>query len=275
MIIQNVSKMYIVLADSVKHYASLKPGQKTYLDDTMLEVECISRPLADGLLKVVASGGKPEPLVTTTPLPARARKVEEIISKISKPETEDVDDGQPIISAGKQGTDYVENANSKPAKKGKMSDEGQQIVRGKGTKKKLVPVVKPVAESQGTVVKKPNFIKVIGDGGDVALDNGGIDGTLIINESGVPGQARTVSINEANTEDLATARKMTDAILDEAEKGRKLAIYMTADETVRLKFIDNSKDVAFLKEVATIEWQAEAAKAVRSKLASLGVAADE
>jgi hypothetical protein len=271
MIIQNVSKMYIVLADSAKYYGALKPGQQIFLDDTMLDVECISRPMSDGLLKVVKAGGKPEPLFTLpTAGSARANKVEQIISKITKPEVEDVDDGEPIISAGKNGSDYVETGETK-TKKGKVSDEGRMVVKGKNSKKKLVPMVKPVAESQQAVVKKPNFIKMVGDGGDAALDNGGIDGSLVVNASGLPGQARMVSINDANTEDLAIARKMTDDILEEAEKGRKLAIYMTADETVRLKFIDNSKDVAFLKEVATIEWQDEAAKAVREKLASLGV----
>jgi hypothetical protein len=271
MIIQNVSKMLIVLADSVKHYATLKPGQKTYLDDSCLEVECIANPINDGMLKIVEKGGKAEPQVTVA-VPARAAKVEDFISKFTKREHEDDESNEGTVTAGKpeDGSDFTPP--SKP--KSPVQDIGQKLVRGKTVKKKLIPMVKTTVESKQTVVKQPRVIKISGDGGDVALDNGGIDGTLIINDSGIPGQARAVSINDANAEDLEKAGAMTNKILDEAAKSRKLAIYMAGDQDVRAKFVDNTKDVEFLKEVATIEWQGDLAKAVREKLAVLG-AGDE
>lgn len=271
MIIQNVSKMFIVLADSTKHYGSLKPGQKIFLDDSMIEVDCISSPIASGLIKVIQQGGKPEPIVSVA-VPARAAKVEELISKFSKREAEDdeTDEGTVTPFKREQSSDFT------PPSKGKQTveDVGQKLVRGKTVKKKLVPMVKPTEEAKGEVVKKPRVIKMQGDGGEVALDNGSIDGALIVNESGIPGQARVVSINEMNDQDLVKAAKMTNQILEEAAKDRKLAIYMSGDQSVREKFIENTKDVEFLKEVATIEWQGDVAKLVRAKLSELG-ASDE
>jgi hypothetical protein len=268
MIIQNISKMLVVLADSSKHYATLQPGKKIFLPNDALEADCIAQPLSAGLLKVVDQGGKPEPLVKKG-IPARAAKVEEFISRFGTREHEEDETDEGTVTATKRedSSDYT------PPSRGKVeiTDIGKKLVRGKSVKKKLVPMVKTSTESKQEVVKKgPRVIKMSGDGGDVALDTGSIDGSLIVNESGVPGQARVVSINDANSEDLKRAGELTNQILDSAAKDRKLAIYMSGDQSVRERFVENTKDVEFLKEVATIEWQGDIAKAVREKLNSLG-----
>jgi len=270
MIIKNVSKMLVVLADSSKHYATLKPGQKTFLPDTDSATECISNPLRSGLIKMLEKGGEVEPSVKPG-VPARAAKVEDFISKFSKRENEDDETNEGTVTAVKpeSSADYTP-----PSGKAKVTDIGKKLVRGKTVKKKLIPMVKTSEESTKEVVKKPKVIKMSGDGGDVALDTGSVDGSLIVNESGIPGQARVVSINDANSEDLLKAGELTNKILDSAAKDRKLAIYMSGDQGVRERFIENTKDVEFLKEVATIEWQGNIAKTVREKLVALG-AGDE
>jgi len=268
MIVKNASKMFVVLADSTKHYASLSLGKQTYLDDSTMDVQCIADAIQNGMIKVVCMGGKPEPLVSQG-IPSRKAKVEQVISRIVKHEVDD-DTDEEAISAVKphQASDYTPPVSS--GRKPKIVDLGQKLVKkGRSLKKKLVPLVKP---KEIEVVKRPpKFVKLRGDGGDVGLDTGGVDGTLVINESGIPGQARTVRISEANDEDLEKAGKMTSDLLEEAATGRKIAVYMTNDEDTRERFVEATTDVAFLKEIAKIEWQGKVAKAIREKMAELGV----
>ena len=268
MIVKNASKMFVVLADSTKHYASLSLGKQTYLDDSTMDVQCIADAIQNGMIKVVCMGGKPEPMVSQG-IPSRAAKVEQVISRIVKNEVDDDTDEEAISGVSpKQASDYTPPVSS--GRKAKIVDLGQKLIKkGGSSKKKLVSLVRP--EETEVVKRPPKFIKLRGDGGDVALDAGGVDGTLIINESGIPGQARTVRIADANDEDLEKVGKMTSDLLEEAATGRKIAVYMTNDEETRERFVEATTDVAFLKEIAKIEWQGKVAKAIREKMAELGV----
>jgi hypothetical protein len=48
-------------------------------------------------------------------------------------------------------------------------------------------------------------------------------------------------------------------------------MYVSGPQDVREKFITNSTDVNFLKEVAKMEWGSPLAPMIREKLAALGV----
>jgi len=257
--IRNISKKWLVLADNTKFHASLKPGAEHNLPFENLEDECIARPLAEGELKIIDMNVKEIKPVVTKPT-----KVEEMISRVENrgddlPSEEDDE----TISGVKEGLDYVP-----PMKKvGKKieQDLGQRLVKGKGSKKKLAKMVKTGGDTSSPVVKKAPFIKMQGNGGDAALDTGDI-GTMIVNESGIPGQGKRVSISDLGDEDMVKMGKITNDILVQAEKDRKIAIYMTGDAAMRTKFVENSTDLDFLKEVAKMEWQGDLAKMVRSKI---------
>lgn len=276
MILRNISKMLVVLADSTTHYASPKPGESCYIPDEAAKADCIISAINDGMVKIIKMGGAPAPSVTTSPIPARASKVEDLINKFGRREHEEDETTEGVVTPFRpeQGSDYTPPSDipvQSKNQKARVEDVGQKLIKGRGRKKKLVPMVKTTPEAKETVIKKPPFIKLQGDGGTVALDTGSVDGSLIINESGLPGQARVVPIHEANDADIEKAGEMTNKILEEAAKERKLAIYMAGDQGVREKFIENTKDVEFLKQVATIEWQGDVAKLVREKLSVLGV----
>lgn len=252
--VENVSKKIVVLADTTKYYATLGPGQCVSLDDSLMNVECIYRPIVNGLLKIIKRDME-KPTQKTT------KKSDEAIAALSG-EAAIINDNE-TISGVRGGPDAVPFVPQKSMISPVMVNEGQ-ILTKRGRKKVLTTVVKAGKP-------KVKVIKMVGNGGDAPALDSGDTGTLIVNESGLPGQARQVSINEIGEENLEQIRKMTDNVLEEAGRQKKISMYVSGPQDVREKFITNSTDTNFLKEVAKMEWGSPLASMVREKLAALGV----
>jgi hypothetical protein len=237
----NVTDSVLVIAGQRTHYATLHPGETAALLDEMRDDDTISSMLDRGMLQELKAGQKSPRSAKTD-----AKKPQKAVSGIK---TAEVPVGKAAVS-GVTGTENKEDAEIPGV--GDDGEGGTQLIkRGGKTRPAGVRLVSP-----SSIKSKEPIIKHTSKAKSAAMGAGASSG-MIVNRSGVPGQARLVDPARASDEELEDVHTHTQEKMKQVERDKKVLMlvnnYQTWDVEKRLGFLANVKDKQLCQAMLKLE----------------------
>ena len=267
----NTTNMQIVLADSSGNFGSVNPNSILAVDESVLAKECVASPVRKGWLKV-KQGGKFVGVkgLKTEEKPAAKKTSTEPVTYF--PEEQGITAKVITFDHGKAANDAIAKQAAEEAvvkSENETENLGQKLVR-RGRKKKLISVDiqkgGPRRFRDMSSVKKqlPNVVEINGN-----MFAGVTDKAQMIVPSTIPGGAQLVDMEDMSWDQLTRLAKETNSLVDDLARDRKVFMYSNQGNAEREKFIGNTQDIGFLKQLEGGELNPKLLKAIRSKIKTL------
>lgn len=260
--VYNKSQKTLVIADSATHYATLKPGEWSQDIQDIDKIAAIKYLIEQGML--VAQDRYSSKLA----IKASKKPTQQSVSLIG--EQEIVPNNQNVVAFDvPDSPDLVETpvpiiVNKDRTVPIKIEEMDGELLIKKGGKAKPTKIIKVSAQEIETALG--GTVKIIKDNGTVSDE----EGYVIINESGLPGQAKAVPISQIGAEGLDALRTATAEMMAQVQQDKKLIQivnnYREWNKDKKLEMIDRFKKNP---DVLQAMMNLEGSPAIKSKINSL------